>query len=346
MSGKYNVPTRVVSDSFGANGQICFPAFVGRAARGNVSNPSAIQSGDILARFGGASFGTTQYQTGGSARIDFVATENHTDTSRGSAINFYNVTTGSNTIQNIATFTSAYANFTGTLVATNFTATGNVIANSISGNTITGNINFPGTITANNIHLANTVVNDGLVTSSNVQAGYIIANTSLISGAITISNNSIYSTNTAQDINFGQLAATANINFNRVSIFNKPITANAGIILNDGGLYQYNTANNSTVTQATSKSTGVTCNGRTGQITTSNAALAGGRSVTFTVTNNQVVSTKDIVMVTIASGATADTYQVVCTGVSVGSFNITISNVSASSQSDTLVINFAIIRVQ
>ena len=123
-------------------------------------------------------------------------------------------------------------------------------------------------------------------------------------------------------------------------------TINNGVSISGGGLFQYNTSNNSTVTQSTSKSTGVTCNGRTGQITTSNAALAGGRSVTFTVTNNQIVSNKDVVIVNIASGATIDTYQVSTTTVTPGSFNITVSNVSSASESDALVINFAIIRVQ
>ena len=119
------------------------------------------------------------------------------------------------------------------------------------------------------------------------------------------------------------------------------------MVLTGSGLYQYSTSNNSTVTQATSKSTGVVCNGRTGQITTNSATLAKGASVAFTVTNNQVISTKDVVIVNIASGATAATYGVSVTAVNAaGSFIITISNNSSSAQADTLVINFAIIRVQ
>ena len=182
--------------------------------------------------------------------------------------------------------------------------------------------------------------------TSNVVTNVVTANTGNI-GTITISNNNIYSSNTSTDINFGQLTASANINFNRISVFNKQINANAGIILNDAGLYQYNTSNNSTVTQLTDKSTAVTCNGRTGQITTSNASLASNRSVSFTVNNNQIVSAKDVVIVNIASGATTATYSVCVTSVNAaGSFVITISNNSGSAAADTLVINFAIIRVQ
>jgi hypothetical protein len=122
------------------------------------------------------------------------------------------------------------------------------------------------------------------------------------------------------------------------------ITANA-ISLNDGGVYQYTTANNSTVTQATSKSTGVTCHGRTGQITTSNASLAKGDSVQFTVTNRQIVSAKDIVVVNIASGATSASYQICVDAVSIGSFGICITNTGTGPLAEALVINFAIIRV-
>ena len=116
VSGKNGVPTRIISDSFGANGQICFPSYVGRAARGNVANPSAVQSGDVLVRLAGSSFGTTTYQVGGTARIDIVATENHTDTARGTAIKMYNIENGTNVIDNIATFNANNVTFTGAVV--------------------------------------------------------------------------------------------------------------------------------------------------------------------------------------------------------------------------------------
>jgi len=122
------------------------------------------------------------------------------------------------------------------------------------------------------------------------------------------------------------------------------IAANS-ISLNDGGLYQYTTANNSTVTQLTSKSTAVTCNGRTGQITTHNASLAKGDSVQFTVNNNQIVSAKDIIIVNIASGATSASYQICVDAVSIGSFGICITNTGTGPLAQALVINFAIIRV-
>lgn len=113
MTGKQDIPTRIIGDSFGANGQATFVTFGGRAARGNVTNPTALQTNDILTRFSGTSYGSTKYQTGGAARIDIVATENHTDSARGTAIKFYNILEGQNTVSHIATFNANSATFTG-----------------------------------------------------------------------------------------------------------------------------------------------------------------------------------------------------------------------------------------
>jgi hypothetical protein len=112
LSGKDNVPTRLVSDSYGTG---AYSLFAGRAARGTVSSPTALQSGDVIARFSGNGYGTTKYQTLGVGRIDFVAAENYTDANTGSQIQFWNCAIGSNTLTNIATFNGDSATFTGTV---------------------------------------------------------------------------------------------------------------------------------------------------------------------------------------------------------------------------------------
>ena len=107
--------------------------------------------------------------------------------------------------------------------------------------------------------------------------------------------------------------------------------------------YDY-TQNNATVTQQTSKATPVTCNGRTGQITTSNSSLAKGSAVTFRV-NNTFVSQYDTVIVNIKSGATIDSYAICVSAVNTNLFDITLSNNGSGALTDTLVINFAVIKV-
>ena len=96
------------------------------------------------------------------------------------------------------------------------------------------------------------------------------------------------------------------------------------------------------VTQATSKSTGVTLNKLCGQITTHNAALAAAAEVSFTVTNSTVKAT-DVVVACIASGATAGAYAVTVDAVAAGSFRISLSNQSAASKSEALVLNFVVL---
>lgn len=112
LSGKNGVSTRLVSDSYGTG---AYSLFAGRAARGTVSSPTALQSGDVIARFSGNGYGTTKYQTLGVGRIDFVAAENYTDANTGSQIQFWNCAIGSNTLTNIATFNGDSATFTGTV---------------------------------------------------------------------------------------------------------------------------------------------------------------------------------------------------------------------------------------
>ena len=70
----------------------------------------------------------------------------------------------------------------------------------------------------------------------------------------------------------------------------------------------YSTAAQGTVTQITSKSTGVTLNKSSGQITMNNAALLNGVIVSFTLTNS-LLSAKDVLIINVSGGlATNGTY--------------------------------------
>lgn len=106
----------------------------------------------------------------------------------------------------------------------------------------------------------------------------------------------------------------------------------------------FNAAAQTAVTQATSKSTGVTANTSAGVITMNNAALASATNVTFTLTNS-VIGVKDNVIVTIASGTATDgTYQAWATTVAAGSCKITLRNISGGSLSEAVVLNFCVIK--
>ena len=115
----------------------------------------------------------------------------------------------------------------------------------------------------------------------------------------------------------------------------------ADTLLSDNQL-GYTAAAQGTVTQLTSKSTAVTLNKSAGQITMNNASLAGTTNVTFTL-NNSLISANDIVILNIAAGATAGSYNCWVSGLSAGAVTITVRNISGGSLSEAVVINFALI---
>jgi hypothetical protein len=107
----------------------------------------------------------------------------------------------------------------------------------------------------------------------------------------------------------------------------------------------YAAAAQGTVTQATDKSTGVTLNKSAGRITMNNAALAGGAVATFTLTNN-LISVNDTIIVCVSNvttGTTAAAYTTYVCSLTTGSAVIALRNLSATSYSEAVVINFAII---
>jgi hypothetical protein len=97
------------------------------------------------------------------------------------------------------------------------------------------------------------------------------------------------------------------------------------------------------VTQATSKATGVTLNTATGVIICNDATLNAGVEVSFAVTNSTISAT-DVVIVNHASGGTAGSYLVQANTIAAGSFAITISNVSAGNLTEQLVLNFVALK--
>jgi len=100
-----------------------------------------------------------------------------------------------------------------------------------------------------------------------------------------------------------------------------------------------------TVTQATDKSTAVTLDKSSGQITMNGAALNTLTNVTFTLTNS-TLSAKDVLILNVSGAATAGAYNCWVSSMSAGSATITLRNISGSSLSEAVVINFAIIHGQ
>lgn len=96
------------------------------------------------------------------------------------------------------------------------------------------------------------------------------------------------------------------------------------------------------VTQATNKSTGVTLNKLSGQVTMNAAALAASTTVSFTLTNSNIAAT-DLLIMNHVSGGTAGAYSLNAQCGS-GSASINVRNDTAGSLSEAIVIRFAVIK--
>ena len=107
-----------------------------------------------------------------------------------------------------------------------------------------------------------------------------------------------------------------------------------------GAIQAYGTtANTSNVTQATSRTTGVTINAPVGTITLFSTANSATDS-TFTVTNS-FVDAGDVVLVTQKTGA--DPRRIAVTATAAGSFAVTSASISGTT-TEAPVYNFAVIK--
>jgi hypothetical protein len=111
-----------------------------------------------------------------------------------------------------------------------------------------------------------------------------------------------------------------------------------------GGELGYTAEASGTVTQLTDKSTAVTLNKSAGQITLNGASLANITNVSFTL-NNSTISAKDVIILSVSSGATAGAYNCWISSKTTGSCVITIRNLSGGSLAEAFVLNFAVIHV-
>ena len=186
-------------------------------------------------------------------------------------------------------------------------------------------------------------------TEGNVGIGTTTINNKLeVNGSIgfgsTTGNGRIYS-----DVNWGCLLqsnvsspAVAEFAFlNNTGAQLAIIDTSGNLLLKSGnGGLGYGTGAGGTVTQLTSKSTAVTLNKPTGQITMNNAALAAGATTSFTLTNSLITTTDTIIV----NCYNFINYRVEGRKIGSGACTVSVTNVSTGSLSEAIVLNFAVIK--
>jgi hypothetical protein len=118
------------------------------------------------------------------------------------------------------------------------------------------------------------------------------------------------------------------------------IDSNGDCLVASNARIGYGVGSGGTVTQTTNKSTAVTLNKPTGQITMSTATLANGASVSFAL-NNSFISAVDV----LAVNATAfGGYTTTCVNTATGAATIRVTNISGGSLSEAVTLQFAVIK--
>jgi len=122
------------------------------------------------------------------------------------------------------------------------------------------------------------------------------------------------------------------------------LLATGNIRITGTGILGYSAGSGGAVTQLTNKTTGVTLDKSNGKITMeATTAIGAGASAVFTLTNSFIGVTSTIIA-NIATGGTANAYTVDVLTVAVGSVGLRVTNISAGSLSEAVVVSFAIIR--
>jgi hypothetical protein len=173
----------------------------------------------------------------------------------------------------------------------------------------------------------NTAASQATFTSGVNLTGASAANTVTVPSGAAVATSISDGTNTYLSVN----SSTPGISFAKPATF-----GTSALVTGTGGL-GYGAGAGGTVTQATSRTTGVTINKPTGSITLVSAA-GSTTPFTFTVTNSTVAAT-DTVDVVQASGT--DKYQVFVTAVGAGSFNIT-AFTTGGTTTEQPVLNFSV----
>lgn len=158
-----------------------------------------------------------------------------------------------------------------------------------------------------------------------------------VSGSILVDglNNYVYGTNTTISSAITVLPMSTKLQAGDIS----GTASLTGLTVKGSGGLGYATGSGGSVTQDTSRTTGVTINKTNGSITLVSAA--GSTSwQSFTVTNSTVAAT-DVIIVNQKSGS--DTYTIHVTAISAGSFRITYATTGGTT-TEQPVFNFAVIK--
>jgi len=218
-----------------------------------------------------------------------------------------------NTVNTYTYSAYAYANSINVTIQSAFTQANvaNTLAN--TGGTIGGNTSIKGYLSANN----------GLYSSNNYTGSY---SDGIIVDYVT--GNGRISVGSGDNITFytGGPATTPVANLYSNATFSTTNVISSGLITTTGNGVGYATGSGGVITQSTNRTTGVTLNKPTGQITLFSQAMANTTSNTFIFTNSTITA-NDFLLINHWSGGTLGNYTF-ASNTSAGQANVTIKAIN------------------
>jgi len=245
-----------------------------------------------------------------------------------------NITFTAGGVANVAVITPTGVRFNGNIVGdTNFT--GNVVTG--AGSYFLGDGSLLSNISPNFVFFGNSQMGFGTNNgNANISVGSAV-NVAVFTSAASIFNSNVIAGN--------DLVVLGNATANNITITNNVIgnLITSGAILsagNDG--VGYTVGSGGSVTQLSNKSTPVTLNTITGQISINNQSLAAAGIASF-VLNSTAIANTDVMIINHVSGGTigAYTFNAACNN---GNSTISIRNATAGALAEAPVIRFAVIK--
>ena len=250
-------------------------------------------------------------------------------------------------------------------IAGNLHVGGNIVGNI----TVTG-ISLTGNVTGGNVISTGIVTAAGNITGGNVRTGGLVSATGNITGGnvntgqLSLTGNVISVLNVTGNINGGNvrspgiMSAAGNVTGGNIitngalvtpgSRVNSDITTTGNVTVDGAGgivstgVGKIGYSAGGTVTQATDKTTGVTLNTVSGEITMNGAQLGGDSTVSFTLTNSTIANT-DVMILNQVGGGNVGLYSfnAVCNS---GSASISVHNLTNTNRSDAIVLRYVVIK--
>jgi hypothetical protein len=313
--------------------------------------PITTTSGSIAIDYSAAAF--QQISTTGSVSLSF--TNFPASGSAGTVRVGFNITNVAHTVtlpasvsQGIATIGGVSPGTPGVSNTITFGAVGNYAFEfvSVDGGTtiwIFDNSRDPG-IVSTPIAFTNTTVSTSTTTGAVVVTGGVgIGGNLNVGGISAFSGNITGNLSVTGNIAGGNVITTGIASIGTASVTgNVTVAGAAGIGLTSAGTVGYAAGAGGTISQSGNKSGTVVLNKPSGEITMQNTNLAAATAVSFTLTNS-TIGTRDLLLINIVGGATLGAYNVNgnCT---TGSAVITLTNRTAGTLGEAVVLRFAVIK--